>query len=528
MSDTGGRTAFVVGAGILISRLVGLLRQTAFAHFFGDTAQADAFNVALRIPNALRNLLGEGTVGAAFIPAYSALIERDERASRAMANAVLGVLLAAVSVLTLAGILLAPWLTRVLAPGYADQPAQHELITRLTRVLFPMAGLMVISGWCLGIQNSHRRFFWSYASAALWSVAQIVLLVGFGSRAATLEQLAWWLAWATLAGSLLQIAAQLPEVLRLLGTLRPTFDRTIDGVAPVMRNFIPVVTAVGVVQISGFVDQGIATFLAEGAVANLFYANTLALLPVSLFGISIVASSLPDLARDSANERLEVLRERVRTSWLRILFYIVPSAIALIVLGDYCSGIVYRSGSGLFGAEQQRIVHFVLAGYAVGMVSFASVRLLASAFYAQQDYRTPLRASIASLAVSALTAAAIALPMRNSVLAPAAIALGSALGSYTNFAILTRRLRARLGPMYTPAMWTGTWRILFAAVAATVVALPFRLVLDPDRPRLTGPVILAIFGLTFLVVAWWLGSGEAARLLRLKPRRQPIERAPRT
>jgi putative peptidoglycan lipid II flippase len=381
-----------------------------------------------------------------------------------------------------------------------------------------MAGLMVISGWCLGVQNSHRRFFWSYASAALWSIAQIVLLVGFGSRAATLSELAWWLAWATLAGSVLQIAAQLPEVLRLIGSIRPSLDRAVEGVVPVLRNMVPVITAVGVVQISGFIDQWIASFLPTGSISYLFYASTIALLPVSLFGISIVASSLPDLSRDGATANLDALRERIRTSWIRILFYIVPSAVALAAFGDYCAGIVYRTGK--FGADEQRMVHFVMAGYAVGLLSYASVKLLASAFFALQDYKTPLRASIMSLAVSAIIAAAIALPMRESRYAAGAIALGSALGSYSNFAVLTTRLRARLGPMYTPTMWTGTWRIVLAAALAAAVASPLRMVLDPDSPRVSGSIVLGVFGAAYLLAAWWMGSGEAARLLRLRSRGQ--------
>ena len=508
MSESGGRSAFIVGAGILISRVFGLVRQLAYAHFFGATSESDAFNAALKIPNALRNLLGEGTLAAAFVPAYSRLLEEgDEQQSRAMANAVLGLLLAVVAGLTILGIALAPHLTTFAAPGLA--PDTHALATRLTRVMFPMSGVMVLSGWCLGVQNSHRRFFWSYASAALWSLAQIVLLVAWGPRAVTLEQLAWWLAWATLVGSMLQVAIQLPEVVRLLGVVRPIFSRAVAGVAPVMRNMLPVITAVGVVQISSFIDQQIASFLPEGSISSMMYANVIILLPVSLFGVSVAASSLPDLSR-AVNR--EALRERVRGGWQRILFYIVPSAVALVAFGDYCNGIIYRGGR--FGAEQQQIVHFVIAAYAVGLVSFASVKLLASAFYALQDYRTPLRASLASLAISATAAAAMALPLRHTAYATAGIALGSALGSYTNFVVLIRKLRAQLGPLYTPLMWIATRRILGSALVALIVALPLRLVFDTSRPRLFGPIVLGVFGLVYLLSAWWFGSAEAARLLR--------------
>ncbi|WP_353266201.1 murein biosynthesis integral membrane protein MurJ [Gemmatimonas sp.] len=511
----GGRSAFVVGAGILISRLVGLLRNTAFAYYFGAGAASDAYNAAFKIPNAMRNLLGEGTLSAAFVPVYSRLLERgDEAASRALANAVLGILLVGVSALTLIGIAAAPWLTAALAPGFDAETL--ALATRLTRVLFPMTGVMVLSGWCLGVQNSHRRFFWSYASAALWSVAQIALLLVGGPRARDMQQLSLWLSWATLGGACLQVIGQLPEVLRLTGPLRPTLDRAAEGVGQTLRNVVPVVTALGVVQISGFVDLQIASYLPAGAATNITYANTLALLPVSLFGVSVAAASLPEFSRDSGALALDALRERLRGGWQRILFYIVPSAVAFMVVGDYCIGLLYRAGR--FGATEQRVVHAVLAGYAVGLVSFGSVKLLGSAYYALQDYRTPLRASLASIAVSAVAAVSIAVPLRASPYATAGIALASALGSYVNLAVLASGLRQRLGTLYTPAMWYGTRRIVTASVCAALVGWGARLVhhsvLSAWHVRLVALPVLAAFGVTYLVVAWWMGSAEAARWLR--------------
>ncbi|WP_053334547.1 murein biosynthesis integral membrane protein MurJ [Gemmatimonas phototrophica] len=520
MSEAGGgRSAFVVGAGILISRVVGLLRNTAFAYFFGAGAASDAYNAAFKIPNAVRNLLGEGTLSAAFVPVYSRLLgQGDAAAARALANAVLGLLLVAVSLLTLVGIAGAPVLTAVLAPGFDHETQQ--LATRLTRVLFPMTGVMVLSGWCLGIQNSHRRFFWSYASAALWSVAQIVLLLVWGPRAHDAQQLSLWLAWATLAGALLQVAGQMPEVLRLTGPLRPTLNRAAEGVGQTLRNIVPVVTALGVVQISGFVDLQIASYLPAGAATNITYANTLALLPVSLFGVSVAAASLPEFSRDSGAMALDALRERLRGGWQRILFYVVPSTIVFIVLGDYCVGVLYRAGQ--FGEAEQRVVHAVLAGYAVGLVSFGSVKLLGSAFYALQDYRTPLRASVASITVSAAAAVAIAVPLRASPYATAGIALASAMGSYVNLAVLARGLRRRLGTLYTPSMWMGTRRILVAALCAAVVGGGARVLHTAFAPtlhvRLAAFPIFAAFAVAYLGSAWWMGSAEAARWLRRAPR----------
>ena len=523
MSEAAGsRAAALVGVGILLSRVVGLLRNFLFASYFGLGAVADAYNAAFKIPNTVRNLLGEGTLSAAFVPVYSRFLERgDARASRALANAVLGILMLAVSVLTIAGIIAAPLLTTLLTPGFSGE--QREITIRLTRVLFPMTAVMVLSGWCLGVQNSHRRFFWSYASAVMWSAAQIALLLVGGSRASDLTELALWLAWATLAGALLQVAAQVPEVLRLVGPVRPTLRASADGVRSVLRNVLPVVTALGVTQISSFVDLSVASFLPEGSVTSLTQANIIAMLPVSVFGISVAASSLPDLSRDGEASNYDALRERIRAGWQRILFYIVPSAAACIALGDYIVGTLYRAGR--FGAAEQRTVHWVLAGYAVGLISFGSVKLMSSAFHALQDYRTPLRASIASILVSAAGAVGFAFFLRSTSYAAAGIALGAALGSYTNLVLLLRGLRSRIGALYTPAMWIGTRRIGMATAVAVVVGLALRTLQHQSfpalHPRVAGPVVLIAFGGTYIVVSWLMGSAEAARWLRRKPRGVP-------
>lgn len=519
-SAEGGRGAFVVGAGILVSRLAGLLRNTAFAYWFGVSAVTDAYNAAFKIPNAVRNLLGEGAVSASFVPVYSGMLARGEiREARALANAILGLLFAAVSMLTLVGIAVAPGLTTLLAPGFSGET--RELTTRLTRILFPMTGVMVLSGWCLGVQNAHRRFFWSYASAAMWSLAQIGLLMVGGPRATDTAQLAVWLAWATLGGAVLQVGAQLPQVLALVRPLRPTVDRAAAGVMTTLRNVVPVVAALGAVQVSSFIDLQVASYLPEGATSNIANANVIALLPVSLFGVSVAAASLPEFSRDSGTLALDALRERLRSGWQRILFYIVPSALVFVALGDYVVGMLYRGGR--FTATDQHDVHMVLAAYAIGLASFASVKLLASCHYALQDYRTPLRASITSIVVSAIASIAIAIPLRHSPLAATGIALGSSLGSYTNLSLLMGGLRARLGVLYTPTMWRGTRRIVVAALAATAIGVLCgtlqKQYVPTLHPRIAGVPVLAAYALTYLVVAWAMGSAEAARWLRLAPRR---------
>src|SRR5215210_1281105 len=209
-----GRSAVFVGAGILISRLVGLARQRIFAHYFGSSAEGDAFSAAFRIPNFLQNIFGEGALSASFIPVYAKLLAHDDEKEAAhVANAVLGILALAVALIVLAGVLTTPYIISAIAPGFKGET--RELTIRLVRILFPGAGLLVLSAWCLGVLNSHRRFFLSYSAPVLWNLVIIGSLLGL-SRGVPQYRLAEIAAWGSVVGSLLQLAIQLPTVMRLL------------------------------------------------------------------------------------------------------------------------------------------------------------------------------------------------------------------------------------------------------------------------------------------------------------------------
>ena len=218
-ADRSRSGAALVGAGILVSRLAGLVRQKVFAHYFSTSISADAFNAAFRIPNMLQNLFGEGVLSASFIPAYSGLLARkqDVEASR-VAGAVISALALVASILVLLGVLAAPLLVNAIAPGFTGE--KRELTVQLVRILFPGAALLVFGAWCLGILNSHRRFFMSYAAPVAWNFAMIGALIAFGPGTSQTE-LVVILAWASVAGSGLQFGVQLPLVLRLARGVRP-------------------------------------------------------------------------------------------------------------------------------------------------------------------------------------------------------------------------------------------------------------------------------------------------------------------
>jgi putative peptidoglycan lipid II flippase len=278
------RSAFLVASGILFSRIAGLIRERVFAHYFGNSDAADAFKAAFRIPNILQNLFGEGVLSASFIPVYAGLLARKEDAeARRTAGAVAALLSLSTSILVLIGVLATPLLIDAIAPGFTGD--KRELTIRLVRILFPGAGLLVLSAWCLGILNSHGRFFLSYTAPVVWNAAMIGTLLGFGSHYAQYP-LAVILSWGSVLGSSLQVAVQLPAVLRLLHGLHLSLAYHLENVQTVVRNFFPVFFSRGVVQISAYVDALLASLLPTGAVAALAYAQTLYTLPVSLFGMS--------------------------------------------------------------------------------------------------------------------------------------------------------------------------------------------------------------------------------------------------
>jgi putative peptidoglycan lipid II flippase len=493
-----GRNAARVAAGILVTRALGYVRERVFAHYFGNGAAADAFRAALRIPNALRTLLGEGTLSASFIPVYAALNEReDKRAARALAGAVLGLLLLASGVLAVIGIVFAPAITALVAQGF-DGP-RRELTTVLVRILFPMTGLMVVSAWCLGILNTHRRFFLPYAAPAMWNIAGIAAMLGAaawltGKGLAPNEQLyriALALAWGTVAGSVLQIAVQLPACWRLLRGIPLRVSTAAEGVRDVIVAWAPLVIGAGVAQISGLVDTFLGSFTGEGGLASLGYAQLIQVLPISLFGIAVTAVSLPELSRDAVGATPhDQLRARIAVGFRRIAFFVLPSAFAFAALGPQIVGALFQTGR--FDADDTVLVGGVLAAYGIGLLGQSTVKLFASGFYAMRDTRTPVRIAILSLVISGLLSWVF---MRR--FGPAGIALGSSIGGTLSTVLHLRDLDKRIGTILQRADWRILALVVAAALIAALLAMGTGYLVADWRPIPRGIAVLAIFGVAY-------------------------------
>jgi putative peptidoglycan lipid II flippase len=514
--ERSGRHAFLVGAGIFLSRIVGLVRQYVFAHYFGLRSDAaDAFNQAFRIPNFLQNLFGEGVLSASFIPIYSRLLaEGDEKEANRVAGAVAAILALVASALVLLGVLATPLFIDVIAWGFHG--AKRELTIRIVRILFPGAGLLVMSAWCLGILNSHRKFFLSYTAPVFWNFAMIGALVGFGGRMGE-SSLAIALAWASVAGSALQFGVQAPVVLRLARRLPIRPDAHAANVREVIRNFVPVFISRGVVQISAFVDGILASPLPKGSVTGLANAQTLYTLPVSLFGMAVSAAELPAMSStlgDPAQIAAQ-LRDRLDAGLRQIAFFIVPSAMAFLALGDVVAGFVFQSGK--FRHVDALFVWGVLAGSAVGLLASTLGRLYSSTYYALRDTRTPLNFAIIRVALTTSLGYICALWLPGWIgidrrWGVAGLTASAGVAGWVEFTLLRRALNRRIGQTGLAAGLVA--KLWISAGVAAAAAWGIKLALGPHNPRLVGLAVLCPYGAAYFGMTTLFGIEECASALK--------------
>jgi putative peptidoglycan lipid II flippase len=541
--------AFLVGAGILLSRLAGLIREVAIGMAIGVGGVADAFKAALRIPNLLQNLLGEGVLSASFIPVYSRLLEEDEEEAGRVAGAVAGVLIVFTGVLTVLGVVFARPITAVLAPGFEDE--RLDLTVDLVRIMTPGIGFLVLSAWCLGVLNSHRRFFLSYVAPVLWNAAQVVAIVAVALLVtdASNETIARALAWGVLAGGVLQLAVQLPSVRQVGGHIRPSLDTGRAAVRDVGRRFVPVLFGRGVVQLIGYVDLVLASLLAVGAVSAFTYAQVLYLLPISLFGMSVAAAELPELSRLGAGDDAagaSAVRARLDDGLGRIAFFVAPiQAVYLTAGGVVTAALLQRQE---FTADDAKLVWIVLAGASVALLATTASRLLQNALYALGDARTPALIAAVRVLVSAGLGVVLMFQLDHVALEPgrdavsfvvdedalpapleplpdeirldedaplrigaAGLTIAASVSAWMELVALRVVLRRRIGSVRVGGR--DRTAVLGSAAAAGVVALLLRWsALGDLAPLVQAVAVLGPAAVVYLALTSALGVAEARRL----------------
>jgi len=516
-----GRPAVLVASGIMLSRVAGLIRERALAHFLGTLPAADAFRAALRIPNFLQNLFGEGVLSASFIPVYSRLLAgSDEREANHVASVVGSLLALLTSLLVILGIFSTPLLIDAIAPGFTGETRQ--LTIRLVQILFPGVGALVMSAWCLGILNSHGRFFLSYSAPVLWNLFILGGLLKFGTTK-SMSDLVVSTAWCSVLGSFAQLLVQVPTVLRLTRRLRFSLDTASKHVRNVLINFVPVFISRGIVQLSAYIDNVLASLLPSGSVALLNCAQTIGLLPISLFGMSISAAELPAMSRALAGDEKVVrveLAKRLTAAMRRMAFFVIPAAMSFFAFGDTLAGMLYQSGR--FTRIDTLYVWALLIGSGVGLVASTSGRLCSSAFYALRDTRTPLRFAIVRVVLTIALGYLSAFPIPKLLhLDPswglAGLPASAGVAGWIEFLLLRHALKNRVGSFSVPGIFL--FRLWSIAVGSAALAYPLKLLIT-GHPVIAGMVVLPGYGLLYLGGAWYLRIPEADALIgRLRRRK---------
>jgi putative peptidoglycan lipid II flippase len=506
--------ARLVAAGILLSRVFGLVRQRVTAHYLGAGPVADALAAAFRIPNLLQNLFGEGSLSASFIPVYAKLLAegRREDAGR-VAGSILALLSALVAVVVLLGIAFAPQFVWLLAPGLASDT--QELATGLIRIILPGLGLLVVSAWCLGVLNAHRRFFLSYASPVLWNLAIIVAVLWRGQAVDVgRAELAVAIAFGSVVGSVLQLAVQVPGVLRLDRGLRVGAGAARGEVTAVVRNFGPAVATRGVVQLSAYADTLIASLLGAGALATLTYAQAISLLPVSLFGMSIAASELPAMsgATGTRDEIARALRTRLISGRARIAFFVIPSVVGLIVFGRVMASALYEGGA--FTRDDAMWVWAALAGSGVGLLAGTTGRLFASASFALRDTATPFRYATLRVGLAAVLGLSLAmtLPERFGWAPQLGIGLltaASGAAAWLEYRLLRVHVERQVGAL--PPLGALRLRLWASALVAAGAGFGVGTLLPAIHPVAEAVIVLGVYAAAYLGVARVLGADHARR-----------------
>ncbi len=383
------QSTYIVSLCILLSRVFGLLREILLAHVLGTSPASDALRASLRIPNFLQNLLGEGVLSASFIPVYLSLKSREERSS--LASTLFYTLLVISGIISLLGSVYPEIFISLFAPGFEGHT--RDLSINLLRILFPSAAILVLSAWCLGILNSHKIFFLSYSSPLAWNTAIISCLLYCSYFSPPINEAIYIIAYGFLLGSIFQFLIQTPKTLSFIDIKKPKIWS--KSFRTVVRNFIPVVLGRGAVQISSYVDTIIASFLPSGSLSVLMYAQTLYLLPISVFAMSISAVDLPNQSEKSFNKNAKDFYSSLVESRDRALFFLIPASFFIVLFGfDYIS-LVFESKK--FSSFDTLRVWLTLSAFTIGIIPISISRIYSSSLYAQNKHKIVSKISILRL-----------------------------------------------------------------------------------------------------------------------------------
>jgi putative peptidoglycan lipid II flippase len=510
------RSAGVIAIATMTSRVLGLVRDQVMAYLFGAGNAVDAYNVAFRIPNLVRDLFAEGAMSAAFVPTFTRYLARDGRAAGwRLGNHVINALLVATLLIVCGGLVFSEPLVTIFAEDYASVPGKLELTILLTRIMLPFLTLVAVAAALMGMLNSLDRFFVPALSPAMFNVASIlcaVLLVPVMPRLGLAPITA--MAIGVLIGGLGQISIQLPILRREGYRYAPVLDPRDPGLRQVLLLMGPGTLGLAATQINVFVNTVLATGEGTGAVSWLNYAFRLMYLPIGLFGVSIATAAMPGIARRAATEDVAGLRHEVASGIAMMTVLNVPATLGLIVLAQPIVAMLFERGA--FTPRDTAATAAALMCYAVGLTGYSVVKVVSPTFYALHESRTPVIVSAASVLVNA--ALNIAFVRRFGYLG---LAVGTSLTALLNAGVLLIWLSRRLGGIEGRRLAGVFARSATAALVMAGVAFGLDLWLPHLLPGRGLVVRAARVGLTIgtavvvmAAVAWAVGLHEIADVVR--------------
>lgn len=480
------RSTSVVSGMTLLSRILGLVRDMVFARFFATSMVMDAFLVANRIPNMLRRFFAEGAFSQGFVPVMARYREKHSHdEAREFVDAVAGTFAVILFVVTLIGVIAAPILVAIVAPGFIGDGGDFELASMMLRFTFPYLFFVSLTAFAGGILNTYGRFA---ATAFSPVILNVVLIAAVYFWAPLLEQPGMALAYAVFIAGVLQLLLQLPFLMRIRALPRPKWRPSHEGVRRSTKLMLPAIFGSSVAQINVLVGGMIASLLGVGKISLLYYSDRLMEFPLGLFGIALATVTLPFLSRQYANGAHAEFSATIDWSMKLVLLIAVPAAVGLIVLAEPLVATIFYGGN--FSYDDVRMTGLALQAFAIGLVGFSFVKILAPAYFAREDTRTPVRIALIALSVNFLLSVFLAwyLTSRGYAGNHAGLALAISVAALLNAYLLYRGLR-RDGVIRHSEGWA---KLLLQTFIATVVMAG--VVNWLNRP-----------------LAWWIDSGGFVR-----------------
>jgi putative peptidoglycan lipid II flippase len=506
------KAATTIGMGTLLSRIVGFLRDTVIANFFGAGMAADAFFVAFRIPNLWRRLVGEGSLTISFIPVYTEyLTQKSEEETRKVTHIAFTMAGVILSILTLLGILFSPILIKIIAPGFIQIPEKFQLTVTLNQIIFPYLFFMGLFALCMGILNSQRHFFAPAIAPIFLNISIIVSVFLFYH---TFKIPVMTLALGVLAGGVIQFLFQIPFLWKRRITFRFNFNFRHPAIKRMGLLMVPGLIGTAVYQINVFIDTIFASFLPSGSVSYLFFADRLMEFPLGIFAIAIGMASLPSLSGLASQGKMEELKETLSFTFRLVSFISVPAMVGLIALKTPIVNLLFQRG--LFDYSATEKTAFALLFYSVGLWAIAGARTIVPAFYSLQDAWTPLKIALICLGANILFIGILISPLKHG-----GLALATSLSSTLNLILLFWKLNSKLGKIDMGKNSKSLLRDVFCSLPMGLAAY---LICSMGNWSTTGnlgeKVLLLIAGIVvglgvYLGCSYWVKNEEMLFLLKM-------------